>query len=145
MIRTIQRFGSWETHDDGVGHYTTAWLSRSVDGMHVLREYFARGPDEFNVVLFSTSGVHGTYTTIEEVEATLRGEAPPDEESHEVTFLLLCPRMCSIKYGNVRPKTLDDIAFLKDLRAKSHAMLARIGLAEVEAALRLFPATEETP
>lgn len=124
----MRRVGPWDTYDEHVGHYSHAGLSRYADGMAELRRFFGDGgPNDLNVILFSTSGVHGSYATIEEVEATLRGEAEEDDQVTDVTFVILQPRVVAVKYGNVTPRTLDDIRYLKWLRAKSHAALLTIG------------------
>jgi hypothetical protein len=111
------------SYSTGVGdHYTIAACRKAEDGMAALRECFPTGePDKMNVVLFSTSGVHGTYTTIEDVEKNLSAD-------EEVTWLHLQPRKVTIRYGTCIPRTVEDIAFLKVLREKSHAALAKIGV-----------------
>jgi hypothetical protein len=112
-------------------HYSIMGLAsgeRGEGAMDALRAMFPDGKaDEMNAVLFSTSGVHGTYTTIEEVEATLKGEAEPDEQCHDVTYLIVHPRIVALRYGNCQPETQDDIDFLKKLRATSRAAFAQIG------------------
>jgi hypothetical protein len=107
-------------------HYSVMGLINPNDGMKALREMFPDGnADEMNAVLFSTSGVHGTYNTIEEAEArVLHGD---EEHSEDVTFVIVHPRMVALRYGNCEPETPDDFAFLKKLRASSHAALAKIG------------------
>ena len=80
-------------------------------GMDRLREIFPDGEaNQMNFCLFSTSGVHGSYWTIEEVELN---------QSPEVTFLIVHPRLVAMQYGNVEPKTAEDFAFLKKLRQSS--------------------------
>lgn len=97
------------------------------NGMQALREMFPDAKaDGRNLVLFSTSGIHGTYNTIEEVEHHLLN---PDDEGHaHVTFLVLQPRIVCLRYGECTPENAGDIQFLKDLRASSHKALARIGM-----------------
>jgi hypothetical protein len=123
------------------GHYNNFYFQRGRE-MAVLKEWFPDGDaNDMNVVLFSTSGVHGTYTTIEEVEAGLAkyGDEPefgsedwPDDyHGNEITILLVQPRLCTVRHGNVTV-TLADIPFLKKLRASSHAALARIGMPDDE-------------
>lgn len=96
-----------------------------------------------NFVVFSTSGVHGMYTTIEEVERSIRKYGPDgcacdqelklaDDCKHgyqprEVTFLLVQPRIVSMTYGNVECRTLDDVKFLKRLRRESWKAVQTIG------------------
>lgn len=93
------------------------------NGMEALRQLFPTGEaDDLNAVLFSTSGVHGTYCTIEEVEAG--GEDAPGD----VTFCVIQPRIVCMRYGNATPLTPDDFAFLKKLRETSIKALTSIGM-----------------
>jgi hypothetical protein len=126
-------------YDKRGGHYNI-FASRNPDAaLAMLRQWFPKGTEasEFNLVFFSTSGVHGMYTTIEEVEADIRkyGPTPPepkdedDEDYHprEVTFLLVQPRIVGTTYGNCACRTLDDVRYLKRLRAASWKAASRIG------------------
>jgi hypothetical protein len=74
--------------------------------------------DELNFVLFSTSGVHGTYQTLEQEQ-----QAP----GTGVTFLVIQPRMVLTRYGVVYPQSEEDFAFLKKLRATSWKAMAGVG------------------
>jgi hypothetical protein len=90
--------------------------------MAALRELFPEGEaNDLNFVLFSTSGIHGTYCTIEACEAG---------ETTDVTFLVIQPRIVALRYGNCEPKTPDDFAFLKKLRASSMQAVAAYGAKE---------------
>lgn len=54
------------------GHYNVFHVKPG-RGLDVIKEWFPEGEaNDLNVALFSTSGVHGTYTTIEEVEGGLQ-------------------------------------------------------------------------
>lgn len=90
-------------------------------GMQALRAMF---PDAIanseNFVLFSTSGIHGTYQKIESAENNL-------EESIAITFLIIQPRICTMRHGVCVPENTDDITFLKTLRATSREAMAGIG------------------
>ena len=93
------------------------------DGMEALRQLFPTGEaDDLNAVLFSTSGVHGTYYTIEDVQAG------GDDTPNDVTFCVIQPRIVCMRYGNVTPITPEDFAFLKRLRETSSKALASIGM-----------------
>lgn len=113
------------------GAHYTHFQTRQADGMQALRTMFPEGSaDALNFVLFSTSGVHGTYASIEEVEWSL--SHPDDEERlvRDVTFLVVHPRLVTLRYGECEPKTADDIAFLKKLRQTSWDVVATIGRAD---------------
>jgi hypothetical protein len=115
-------------NDRDLGSHYTVWsLDRGADGLAALRETFPDGEaNRFNFVLFSTSGVHGTYRTIEDAEEEIRLGIDEDERCG-VTFLVIHPRTVVTKYGNCQPRTAEDIAFLKTLRASSRRVLAEIG------------------
>ncbi len=80
------------------------------DGTHI---------DQDNFVLFSTSGVHGSYSTIEDEEKN---------DSPTVTFVICCPRILRFSYGNCQPRTREDFLYLKMLRTLSHREIAEIGM-----------------
>src|SRR5678816_402672 len=113
-------------------HYNT-FGCRDENGMAALRAMFPDGEaNEYNAVLFSTSGVHGMYTTIEEAEANFkRGNKDEDGEdaSPSVTFLIVHPRIVCLRYGNCEPETEDDFTYLKRLRASSWKVFSEIGAA----------------
>ena len=121
----------WQNLDsartDGVVHYSILRLAPNAIAMAELRKMFPDGKaNDLNAVLFSTSGVHGSYCLIEAVE---EGLAHPERgEPRDVTFLIIHPRLVTLRYGECRPENADDIAFLKSLRASSHQALAEIGL-----------------
>jgi hypothetical protein len=122
----------WENIDksnpDGA-HYSIMRKQQGVDGMTALRGMFPDAvANEMNLVLFSTSGVHGTYNTIEEAEATINGTAEEDDQCTQVTFLVVHPRLVALRYGVCYPASADDIDYLKRLRASSHEQLAKIGM-----------------
>ena len=101
-----------------------------------LREMFPKGAANYlNFVLFSTSGVHGSYCTIEKAEATVqRGNKDEDGEDYhpQVTFLVVHPRIVALRYGNCSPQTDEDFAFLKRLRLSSWKVVQTIGRADDE-------------
>lgn len=107
-------------------HYSIMSLDQ-VSGMEGLRGMFPEGnADSLNFVLFSTSGVHGTYNTIEEAEHSL--SHPDDEESfNEITFVIVHPRLVAMRYGVCNPENQDDIDYLKKLRDSSHKTFLEIG------------------
>lgn len=125
-------------------HYSIRHLDRRspndwsdpVFGMSNLKALFPdpnKDVNSENFVWFSTSGVHGCYTTIENIEASLKkygdvpseGE-PPDWYPPDLTVTCVFPRLVSLQYGVVRV-TLDDIQYLKALRAASRKAMHWIG------------------
>jgi len=120
--------GPWTSvHRKDGGHYNT-FACLSQDGMAALRDFFPDAKaNAMNFVLFSTSGVHGSYCTIEEVEESRADGVAEDDRIEEVTFQIVQPRLCTIRYGNCIPQTPDDFAFLKTLRDSSWTAVAKIG------------------
>lgn len=119
----------WENLDKSrpdSAHYSVMRVASDFEGMVALRGMFPEAKaDELNFVLFSTSGVHGTYNTIEEAERFLSGT---DTEGHnEVTFVVVHPRLVAMRYGVCNPNTQDDIDYLKRLRASSWEAARMIG------------------
>jgi len=121
-------------------HYNIWTISKG--GVKGLREMFPNAQaNEMNFVLFSTSGVHGTYTTIEEIEQSLKkygaepdflsGEnedkIPDDWHGTSLTTTVYHPRIIGVGYGNIKV-ALDDIEFLKSLRKSSWDAVRTIGI-----------------
>lgn len=103
-------------------------IHHPADGMAHLRGIFPDGQaDEMNFVLFSTSGVHGSYCTIEDVEKEC-AEGP----GASLTYLVVHPRIVRLAYGNCTPRGPEDFAFLRRLRASSHEAVSRIGRGKAE-------------
>lgn len=123
-------------------HYNVFYLDSNpadrVDpevGMASLRSLFPEGQaDDMNFVLFSTSGVHGTYITIEEIEAALTkyGDDGPDDPdavddwTNRLTVLVVHPRIVCLRCGVVRVR-LADLPWLKKLRQTSWDAVRKIG------------------
>ncbi|ASS55925.1 hypothetical protein [Rhizobium leguminosarum] len=83
-------------------------------GVEDLRKMFPDAKtDPLNFCMFSTSGTHGSYTTIEEIEEALDKDGP-----QTLTVLVVQPRTVRMLYGDIWV-TADDIEFLKALRASS--------------------------
>lgn len=108
-------------------HYS---LFQITGGIEALKAFFPEGEaDEMNFVLFSTSGVHGTYTTIEDIEESLK--LPIDDENRytELTIEIIQPRICCLRYGTMDVRS-EDIPFLKKLRQSSWDAVQKIGAAK---------------
>lgn len=120
------------------GHYNIYALKPAGESADLafLRLIFPTGEaNDLNFLLFSTSGIHGSYTTLEEVESSLLkygpNEPPGDEWPEDyapprVTVLLVQPRIVSMTCGNVAV-TLENLPFLKRLRESSWAVIQTIG------------------
>lgn len=122
-------------------HYNIFAFHDPEAGWRELREVFQdpeKDVDNMNLVVFSTSGVHGMYTTIEEIEAGLRKypDGPPETEDDgcwpddyygdELTTTIYQPRICCLRYGRVRV-TLERVPYLKELRRRSWEVFQQIG------------------
>ena len=119
----------WENLDKtrpDSAHYSVMRLTEPKTGMEALRGMFPDAKaNELNFVLFSTSGVHGTYNTIENAETFLLGES--EDGFAEVTFVIVHPRLVAMRYGVCNPETQDDIDYLKALRESSWTVARAIG------------------
>jgi hypothetical protein len=106
------------TQYDGA-HYKVMRIVDDQLSMSALRRMFPNAEaDAQNFVLFSTSGIHGSYRTIETEEK---------EPGLGVTFVIMQPRIINVRYGNAYPKTPEDFAFLKALRQSSQNVMSTIG------------------
>lgn len=125
-------------------HYNIWSISKG--GVEGLRKMFPEGEaNSMNFVLFSTSGVHGMYTTIEEIEVGLTkyGTSPSfleddDEElipddwaGTSLTTTVYHPRIIGVGYGNLEI-SLEDVPFLKKLRESSWRAVLQIGREETK-------------
>lgn len=103
----------------GKADYCTWKLLDQKQGLDALKSLFPDAEaDEMNFVLFSTSGVHGSYQTIEQEQ-----KAP----GTGVTFMVIQPRLVLTRYGVAYPKSEEDFAFLKKLRATSWKAMTEVG------------------
>lgn len=99
--------------------YCTWKLLDEKRGLDALKALFPTAEaDENNFVLFSTSGVHGSYRTLEQ-EQKVSGSG--------VTFIVMQPRLVLTRYGVVYPKSDEDFDFLKKLRATSWKAMTEVG------------------
>ena len=97
-------------------HYS---ISKTINSMQFLRSIFPNAKaNSLNFCLFSTSGIHGSYQTIEEEE---------ENSKDGITFIVIHPRLVSIVYGVVKPTTKDEFDYLKCLRESSKKIIEDIG------------------
>ncbi len=108
-------------------HYKVISVQQG-DGMNELREMFKDGEaDDLNFCLFSTSGIHGSYNTLESVERCVMPQQDANAEEYgqtQLTFLIVQPRLVVLRYGNCEPMTTDDFSFLRKLRASTFRVFA---------------------
>jgi len=127
---TEDLFKSVHAHPGSVAHYNTFEIVGNA--MVALRLLFPNGrADEMNFVLFSTGGVHGSYATLEQIEASFEKDGPPAgmtpaDELPQVTVLVVQPRLVCLRFGNAIV-TPENLPWLKGLRASSMAAVAGIG------------------
>jgi hypothetical protein len=117
------------------GHYNLFRLTDATRGMAAIREFFGAATCNYmNFLLLSTSGVHGSYTSLDEIEASLvkYGEGEPTGEDWpedyafpEVTFVIVQPRLVCLRYGNTRV-SLEDIKYLRSLSPTTVAAVQTI-------------------
>lgn len=126
-------WGPWKSSHGKEGAHFNIYHCKDEDGMLALRDFFPKGEaNGLNFVLFSTSGIAGTYSTIEREESPTAEDLEWLDETHEprITFVIVQPRIVCMRYGNCEPKTPEDFAFLKKLRASSWAAVQTIGAEE---------------
>jgi hypothetical protein len=93
-----------------------------VESMAELREMFVEATNyELNWLFCSTSGVHGTRTTLDEIERAF--DLPSDHDEYvepDITVLVVQPRLVVLRYGHVWI-TREDVPWLREVVAKSLA------------------------
>ena len=90
-----------------------------LESFEQVREHFSPTTDyTLNWLILSTSGVHGTYTTLDEIEDCDGLDEYGDTCPTDVTVLIVCPRLVVMKYGHFEV-TEDDIRWLRDQVAKT--------------------------
>lgn len=119
--------------DENMAYYSVFHIDgkeRDPDaGMESLRTMFPSGAaiNQDNFVIFGTSGVHGSYSTIDDIEECLNkfgddfdpGSDEPDGWiGDKLTTLIIKSRSVCLYYGNVRVR-LADIPYLRDIQSAS--------------------------
>jgi hypothetical protein len=95
-------------------HYSVA----KIESLDELRELFTEATRfDLNWLVCSTSGVHGSYATLDQIEECLEGRGEYCHEAdHEhddwLTVLVIQPRLVALRYGQIQI-TRDDIPFLR--------------------------------
>lgn len=90
-------------------HYEIAKL----DGMEALKECFPDGEaDMYNWCFLGQSGVHGSYTKLDDLNEDYLDE---DGDPQQITVVVFRPRTVVALYGQVEVKSKEDEQFLRKL------------------------------
>jgi hypothetical protein len=94
----------------------TVWphyeVKQTIKTMANLRSFFPDGKaNELNWCFLSTSGVHGTYATLDGMHEPEDGEEP----FRHITVLVVQPRLVVMRYGNIDVETDEDERWLREL------------------------------
>ena len=107
---------------DHGAHYTIYGFS-SIDD---IKRVFPEGKaNDLNWFVASTSGVHGTYTTLDEIEMSLDLPVGSEERFTELTCLIIMPRLVSLTYGCIEVTLKEEVVFLRKLIASSLDFISR--------------------
>ena len=93
-----------------------------------LKAYFENDKaDHMNMLMGSTSGIHGTYTTLDDLENPAYIALAELDISHHETFTILViqPRIVRMTYGTVGIRSQKDIDWLRDIITQSIAAFAK--------------------
>lgn len=117
----VIEYGVYDRENGGLsmntGYYNVAGTIKTIDD---LKKIFPDGEaDDLNWCLFSTSGVHGTYLKLKDLEE-LTEEAKADGEDYvgKLTVLVILPRIVRLEYGNISI-TPEDYPYIRKLAASS--------------------------
>lgn len=101
------------------GQHYTLW---SIDDIGDVRGVFGDLENvdyTLNWLFVGTSGVHGTYLTLDDLDEMLT--RPEDDETrHTVTVLIVSPRIVRMEYGDI-PISREDIPYLRECVRKTLA------------------------
>ena len=129
----------WRKSTKQGGHYNIYSATHDpVASITALREWFANDGsiNGMNFLLFSTSGVHGSYTTIDEIAESMSrypdgpppdGDWPEDYTDPEITFLIVQPRLVGMTYGLAKIRHADDVAWVRRMQELTAKVVAEIG------------------
>lgn len=96
-------------------HYSIGKL----DSIEDLKTLFGEEPkaDTLNWFVASTSGVHGTYTTLDQIEQAWDITDTENENyvGSYITVEVILPRMVRLIYGDIELKSKEQIAYLRKL------------------------------
>ncbi|MFG6669385.1 hypothetical protein ACGYLS_02925 [Bacillus subtilis] len=92
-----------------MGNY---YENQKLENIEHLKRIFPDGEaNELNWCVLSTSGVHGLYRTLDDIENS-------DDEHSSITVLVIMPRIVSMLWGHI-DITKEDIPYLRKLTNSS--------------------------
>jgi len=90
------------------------YKNRRLEGIEHLKRIFPDGEaNDLNWCLLSTSGVHGLYRTLDDLEYSFE-----EDEVYSITALVVMPRIVSMLWGHIEI-TKDDVPYLRKLVSSS--------------------------
>ncbi len=101
-------------------HYEVFDSIKTIEDIKII---FPKGEaDDINLFIASTSGVHGTYRTLDDIQRyhtdpikyRLDEGIESEEYFPELTVLVIHPRLVCLRYGNIEVNP-DDIPYLRKL------------------------------
>jgi len=104
----------------GGGHYSINWIAPE-HAWEWLRQKFPQGKASDSCwIALSTSGVHGTYCTLDDLPGAWADfERDGETSPPEVTFICTEPRLVRTCYGNVPVGDQEEVEWLRSLVASS--------------------------
>ena len=104
-------------------HYNVYSLgSTEKERWETLHKVFENGPNEMNLLIGSTSGIHGSYVTLDDLEnpnSEYRQEMEEEgffiDDEEAFTVLLIQPRLCSLMYGTIGIHSKEDFNWLRQI------------------------------
>jgi len=87
-----------------------------LESMDDVRSCFPGGKaDSLNWMFCSTSGVHGSYNTLERAERQWDIEEEGRHPARHITCVVLQPRIVCVRYGTIMMESKDDIEFIRGI------------------------------
>ena len=114
-------------------HYSVYSLGETEkERWETLRTTFENGPNEMNLLIGSTSGIHGSYATLDDLEnpnSEYRQEMEEEgffiNDEEAFTVLVIQPRLCSLMYGTIGIHSKEDFNWLRTTIGNSVAELIK--------------------
>ncbi|MFW9872431.1 MAG: hypothetical protein ACFFG0_04955, partial [Candidatus Thorarchaeota archaeon] len=90
-------------------HFWPHYTLKEIKDIEMVKAFFTHDEgNDLNWCFLSTSGVHGSYTTLDEMEQL------DYKGNYDITILIIQPRLCNLFYGNI-PISKEDVSYLRHL------------------------------